>query len=463
MTPRVLIRDGNVVFPNRTVQTNLLLEAGKIIAVDASRNSSASHIIEAAGLTVLPGIVDDQVHFREPGATHKEDLRSGSTACAAGGVTTYLEMPNTSPPATSVEALQWKYDRAAQISRVNYGFYIGANGSNVDQLRRATFAPGIKIFIGSSTGELLVDSQDALEQIFAETSLPLCAHCEDESTVRANREAVEQSRAAQGQSLTIDDHSRIRNVEAAVIATRRAIDLAVRHQHRFHVLHVSTAAELPLIAGQAPWITAEACPHHLLFSTDDYSRLGSLVQMNPSVKPPENPPQLWQALLDGVIQVIATDHAPHTLEEKSKPYPNSPSGLPAVENSLALMLDQFNRGQCSLTQIAHWMSDAPARVWGLVGKGRIDVGYDADLVLVDLSERRQIDNAQQHTKSRWSPWHGSTLQGWPVETLVGGRTVYLNRPGASIASLFRDEVLGQAVRCDHARGGYWATADGIGI
>lgn len=446
---RTLIRDAEVVFPNLIANTNILLEDGKILATDAARDFAADEVIEAKGLTLLPGVVDDQVHFREPGATHKEDISSGSRACAAGGVTTFLEMPNTSPAASTVEKLQWKYQRAAETSLVNYGFYIGANGNNISELQSASFAPGIKIFIGSSTGELLVDAQEALEAIFAQTVLPICAHCEDETTVRTNREAL-------GNNLRIEDHSRIRDVQAAVIATRRAIDLATRHQHRFHVLHVSTANEIPLIVNHRPWITAEVCPHHLFFSTDDYARLGSLVQMNPSVKPPEHPPQLWQALLSGDIQVIATDHAPHTLEEKALPYPQSPSGLPAVENSLALMLNQMNQGKCSLLQIAGWMSDAPARVWGLVGKGRIATGYDADLVLVDLNQRKTIRNAMQRTRSRWSPWDGVTLQGWPVTTFVQGRKVF------EVDNLI-EGTCGQAVRCDHARGGYWATADGIGV
>ena len=449
MSNRTLIRDAEVVFANSTAQTNVLIEAGKIIAVDAPRNSAADEVIEAAGLTLLPGVIDDQVHFREPGLTHKEDIHTGSQGCAAGGITTFLEMPNTIPSASTVERLQWKYDRAAQTSLLNFGFYIGATGSNVDQLQMASFAPGIKIFIGSSTGELLVDEQDALEAIFAETTLPICAHCEDETTVRANR-------AALGDNLSIEDHSRIRDVQAAVVATRRAIDLALRHKHRFHVLHVSTADELPLIRGNSPWITAEACPHHLFFSTEDYKTLGSLVQMNPSLKSPEHPPQLWQALLDGTIQVIATDHAPHTLDEKAKPYPQSPSGLPAVENSLALILNQVAQGKCTLQQVASWMSDAPARVWGLVGKGRIEVGYDADLVLVDTNLIREIDNRKQRTKSGWSPWDGQKLQGWPVRTIVGGRTVYAN-------DTLNEEVRGQAVKCDHARGGFWSTTDGIGI
>ncbi len=446
---RVLIRYADVVLPEGVVATNVLIEAGKIIAIDAGTHAAADEVIDAGGLTLLPGVVDDQVHFREPGLTHKEDIESGSIACAAGGITTYLEMPNTQPPATSLEALQWKYDRASQVSRVNFGFYIGATESNVAELLRATHAPGIKIFIGSSTGDLLVDSQDALERIFAETRLPICSHCEDETTVRANRVRL-------GESLSVHDHSRIRDVRAAVIATRRAIDLAKRHQHRFHVLHVSTAAEIPLIADAGPMITAEVCPHHLFFSTDDYDRLGSLVQMNPSVKSPEDARQLWKALTAGTIQVIATDHAPHTWEEKQVAYPKSPSGLPAVENSLALLLDQANQQRCSLTQIASWMSDAPSRVWGLVGKGRIAVGYDADLVLVDMSQRKTIRNADQFTRSGWSPWDGVTLQGWPVRTLVAGQTVFQD-------GQVSDSPNGSAVRCDHARGGYWNTMDGIGI
>jgi dihydroorotase len=357
-------------------------------------------------------------------------------------------MPNTSPTATTVQAVRWKYDRAAATSQVNFGFYIGATESNLKELQAADFVPGIKIFIGSSTGPLLVDAQEALEAIFANTTLPICAHCEDESTVRANRQKL-------AEPLTVHDHSRVRDVAAAVISTRRAVDLAMRHHHRFHVLHVSTADEIPEITGRAPWITAEACPHHLFFSTDDYDRLGSLVQMNPSVKPPSHPPQIWQALLKNQIQVIATDHAPHLMSEKQMPYPQSPSGLPAVENSLALLLNQVHLGRCSLNQVASWMADAPARVWGLVGKGRIAPGYDADMVLVDLERRQTIDNQKQFTRSKWSPWHGETLTGWPVRTIIHGQTVFLD--GELIG-----QPQGQAVRCDHARGGYWATPDGIG-
>ncbi len=255
----------------------------------------------------------------------------------------------------------------------------------------------------------------------------------------------------------VADHSRIRDERAALIATRRTIDLARRHQHRFHLLHVSNASEVPLLAPASPYLTAEVCPHHLTFNVDDYPRLGSRIQINPSVKTAADNAGLWQALLSGQIQVIATDHAPHTLAEKSRPYPDSPSGLPAVENSLALLLNRVAASECTINQVASWMSDAPARVWGLVGKGRIAPGYDADLVLVDLQRSKMIRDEEQLTKCRWSPWHGETLTGWPVATFVGGRRVW------SLEDGFDESFRGQKLAFDHQRGGFWATSDGIGI
>ncbi|MEC7679964.1 MAG: dihydroorotase, partial [Planctomycetota bacterium] len=371
-TTRTLFLDASLVLPTEVRRGALLVEDGRILEIDASPQSTADQVIQCDGQTLMPGVIDDQVHFREPGLTHKEDLYTASRACAAGGTTAFLEMPNTKPPAVTAEGVRAKDSIAAEKSHVHYGFYIGATPDNVPELNAASNVPGIKIFIGSSTGNLLVDEQAALERIFAETSLPICAHCEDETTVRANAEKLS------GTS-NLHDHSRIRDEKAAIIATTRAVDLANRHQHRFHVLHVSTAAELPIIANQSPYITAEVCPHHLFFNVDDYDRLGSRIQMNPSIKTAADNEKLWEALQSNVIQVVATDHAPHTLEEKAQPYPHSPSGLPAVENSLALFLNQVASGKCTLTQVASWMSDAPARVWGIVGKGRIEVGYDADL------------------------------------------------------------------------------------
>jgi dihydroorotase len=443
MTHRTLITGATCLLPTGEARVDVLIENDKILAVDppAGLRSRTDETIRAEGLHLLPGVVDDQVHFREPGLTHKEDLHTATRACAKGGVTSFLEMPNTKPTTTTVERLHEKLALAATKCHVNYGFYIGATPDNVRELQAATRTPGIKIFIGSSTGDLLVDEQAALERIFAETSLPICAHCEDESTVRANA-----ARLNGGGSYA--DHSRIRDEAAAVIATKRATELAVRHRHRFHVLHVSTAAEVPLLKEHHNLITAEVCPHHLFFNVGDYARLGSRVQMNPSVKTAADNAGLWQALLDGTIQVIATDHAPHTLEEKSQPYPKSPSGLPAVENSLALLLDQVNRGRCTLSQVVHWMCDAPARVWDLVGKGRIADGYDADLVLVDMNKSATIRDEEQLTKSRWSPWHGVTLTGWPVRTWVRGQTVFAE-------GKVDDSVLGREISFDHSRGGYW--------
>ena len=443
----LLIRHATVVLPTGSERLSVLIEGSKIVAVDAAVHAQADEVVNAAGLHLIPGVIDDQVHFREPGLTHKEDLHTASRACAKGGVTTFLEMPNTKPAAITQERLDEKLALAAEKSLVNYGFYIGATPNNVEDLSKATRTPGIKIFIGSSTGDLLVDEQEALERIFAETTLPLCAHCEDETTVRENTARL----TAGGRTLTLEDHSRIRDHAAAVIATRRAMDLAFRHNHRFHVLHVSTAEECELLADHRNLITAEACPHHLFFNTDDYDRLGTLVQMNPSLKTAADSSRLWQALLEGRIQVVATDHAPHTLEEKQQPYPKSPSGLPAVENSLALLLNQVSLGRCTIEQVVHWMCDAPARVWDIVNKGRIAPGYDADLVLVDLSKSAVIRNETQETKSRWSPWHGVSLTGWPVRTWVMGQEVF--RDGH-----INPAVRGQEAAYDHARGGYWTTA-----
>lgn len=446
---RTLFRDANLVLPGAVRAGALLIEDGRILDVDCGLDVKADQTIDCSGLHLMPGVVDDQVHFREPGLTDKEDLECASRACAAGGVTSFLEMPNTKPPAVTSEGVRAKEQLAAAKSRVNYGFYIGATPDNLAELKQVRDVPGIKIFIGSSTGNLLVDEQESLELIFAETGLPICAHCEDEATVRANA-------ARLAGTNDIADHSRIRDVQAAVVATGRATELARRHRHRFHVLHVSTAAELPLLADAAPYVTAEVCPHHLFFQVDDYARLGSRIQMNPSIKTAADNQALWQALLDGTVQVIATDHAPHTLAEKAQPYPASPSGLPAVENSLALLLNEVHRGRVRIEQVAQWMSDAPARVWGIVGKGRIEPGYDADLLLVDLNLERTIRDAEQLTKSRWSPWDGVTLTGWPVQTWLGGRRIWSRDSG------FDDQARGAKLQFDHARGGYWATADGIG-
>lgn len=442
---RTLISGATCILPTGKARVDVLIEDGIILGIDPPQGAQVDETIQANDLILMPGVIDDQVHFREPGLTHKEDLHTATRACAKGGVTSFLEMPNTRPNTTSCERLSEKLETASGKCLVNYGFYIGATPHNLDELKAATRTPGIKIFIGSSTGDLLVDEQSALERIFAETTLPICAHCEDEATVRANSQRL-------NGGTSHEDHSRIRDEAAAVIATKRTLELARRHKHRFHLLHVSTAAEAELLRYPQGLITAEVCPHHLYFNTDDYERLGSLIQVNPSIKTVADNEGLWQALKDGRIQVIATDHAPHTLEEKRQPYPQSPSGMPAVENSLAFMLECVNAGICSIESVVHWMCDAPARVWDLVNKGRIAEGYDADLVLIDLTKKQTIRNENQQTKCRWSAWDGITFQGWPVRTLVHGQTVFCD-------GKFDETIRGKEIQFDHSRGGYWATAE----
>ncbi|MEM8945953.1 MAG: dihydroorotase [Planctomycetota bacterium] len=441
---KTLIKNARVALPTGIEAVDVLIENECIASIDPATQTVADETVDAAGLHLLPGVIDDQVHFREPGLTHKEDLTAASRACAKGGVTTFFEMPNTKPPATTRALVADKYALAARKSLVNYGFYIGATPDNVAELAAATDIPGIKIFIGSSTGDLLVDDQDALERIFADTSLPITAHCEDESTVRANAERL-------AGSTDVADHMRVRDHEAAMIATRRAFDLAKRHRHRFHLLHVTTGDETELLADHQNLITAEACTPHLMFNDADYKRLGTQIQANPSVKTADDQVRLWQALIENRLQVVATDHAPHTMNEKRQPYPQSPSGMPSIENSLALMLDQVHRGRLTLQRVVEVMCDAPARVWDVVAKGRIDEGYDADLVLVDLELKQTVQNEQQLSKCGWSPWHGTELTGWPVRTWVMGRQVYC-------AGELNTSHVGQPAKFDHARGGYWATA-----
>ena len=438
---RTLIKNATCVLPGSIAHHDVLIENEKILGIDPPQSSQVDETVDAGGLHLIPGVIDDQVHLREPGLTHKEDLHSGSLAAARGGVTSFLEMPNTIPAATDMTRLEEKLNIARSKCHVNYGFYIGATCDNLDQLKKARRTPGIKIFIGSSTGDLLVDDQDALERIFAETSLPVCAHCEDEATVQENRSRLPENPPYRA-------HSAVRDHRAAVVATGRAIDLATRHNKRFHLLHVSTADEIELVRHARGLVTAEVCPHHLYFNEDDYEKLGALVQMNPSVKTAGDNHALWQALADCTIQVVATDHAPHTLEEKKRPYPESPSGVPALENSLALMLDAVNRGIISLGRVVEAMCEAPALVWDIVNKGEIKDGYDADLVLVDMNEEREIIGREQLTRCRWSPWEGWKLRGWPVTTWVMGQKVYSR-------GILDQRVLGGEIEYEHERGGYW--------
>lgn len=410
---QILLRDGQFFLGDVSVR------GGKIVEIAAAIASEGySTIIDAQGLTLLPGVIDPQVHFREPGLEHKEDLFTASCACARGGVTSFLEMPNTRPLTTTQETLDDKLARAAQKCLVNYGFFMGATAENLPDLLSAHPSCGIKIFMGSAHGALLVPTEAELEPIFAQGSRLIAVHAEDQARI------IERRKLFAG----ISDpavHSQIQDEEAALIATKLALKLSKKYQRRLHILHLSTGIEADLLRQEKPtWVTAEVTPQHLVLTTAEYARIGTLAQMNPPLRSADNLDVLWQALLDGVIDFIATDHAPHTLAEKAQPYPQSPSGMPGVETSLAVMLTQAKQGRCTVAQVAHWMSKAVADAYLIPNKGVIAPGYDGDLVLVDLENYKPVLRAELQTKCGWSPFEGQNLTGWPQVTIVGGQIVY---------------------------------------
>ncbi|HEY9799752.1 MAG TPA: dihydroorotase [Leptolyngbyaceae cyanobacterium] len=416
----LLIRGARIILPNGEFLVGDVLTRDRHI-VDVAptiADSTATTEIDAAGLTLLPGVIDPQVHFREPGLEHKEDLFTASCACAKGGVTSFLEMPNTRPLTTNQAALDDKLQRAAQKCLVNYGFFIGATGDNTPDLLAAHPTPGIKIFMGSMHGQLLVDQEAILESIFAQGQRLIAVHAEDQARINQRRQ---QFAGIQDPAI----HSQIQDNQAALLATQLALKLSKKYQRRLHILHMSTGDEAELLRQDKPsWVTAEVTPQHLVLNTSAYERIGTLAQMNPPLRSPQDNEVLWQALRDGVIDFIATDHAPHTLEEKAQPYPNSPSGMPGVETSLAVMLTAAMEGKCSVPQVANWMSKAVAVAYGIPNKGAIAPGYDADLVLVDLNTYRPVLREELLTKCHWSPFEGWNLTGWAVTTIVGGQIVY---------------------------------------
>ena len=423
-TPCLLIRRAKILLPTGDFLIGDLQTRDRAIVQVASEISSVAceetpiREIDAEGLTLLPGVIDPQVHFREPGLEHKEDLFTASCACAKGGVTSFLEMPNTRPLTISQSALDDKLQRASQKCLVNYGFFIGATAENLPELLKVEPTPGIKIFMGSMHGQLLVDQETALEAIFAKGRRLIAVHAEDQARIKQRRQELAGS----------DDpaiHSQIQDNLAALLATQLALELSKKYQRRLHILHMSTAEEADLLRQDKPsWVTAEVTPQHLLLNTGAYEKIGTLAQMNPPLRSPHDNDVLWQALLDGVIDFIATDHAPHTLAEKATAYPNSPSGMPGVETSLPLMLTAAMQGRCSVAQVSHWMSTGVAKGYGIANKGAIAPGYDADLVLVDLNTYRPVRREELLTKCRWSPFEGWNLTGWPVMTIVGGQIVY---------------------------------------
>jgi dihydroorotase len=410
----------------------VLVENGKISRIADEIEANASTIIDAGGLTLLPGVIDPQVHFREPGLEHKEDLYTASRACARGGVTSFLEMPNTRPLTITQAALDDKLDRASQKSLVNYGFFIGATAANLPDILAAHPVCGIKIFMGSMHGDLLISQEEQLEPIFARGSRLIAVHAEDHGRIVARRELF-------AGMTDVAIHSQIQDEEAALNATKLALKLSKKYQRRLHILHLSTGVEAEFLRQDKPaWVSTEVTPQHLLLSTEDYARIGTLAQMNPPLRSPENNGILWQALLDGVIDCIATDHAPHTLEEKAKGYPNTPSGMPGVETSLPVMLTQAMQGRCTVAQVSNWMSTAVAKLYKIPRKGLIAPDYDADLILVDLDNYHPVLKEELQTKCGWSPFEGWSLTGWPVVTIVNGNIVYQKGE-------FFEEVKGKAL------------------
>lgn len=421
VSPSLLIQNAQILLSNgEFILGEVQIQEGKIIGVGAGLLPIDDQTInlDATGLTLLPGAIDPQVHFREPGLEYKEDLFTASCACARGGITSFLEMPNTRPLTTTQAALDDKLKRASEKCLVNYGFFMGATAENLPDLLEANPTPGIKIFMGSMHGDLLVDEETALDPIFAKGDRLIAVHAEDQARIRDRRLQF----AGQTDPAV---HSQIQDNQAALNATQLALKLSKKYHRRLHILHLSTAEEADLLRHDKPaWVTAEVTPQHLLLNTSAYKTIGTMAQMNPPLRSPHDNEVLWQALLDGVLDFIATDHAPHTLEEKAKAYPNTPPGMPGVETSLALMLTQAVQGRCTVAQVANWMSTAVAKAYRIPNKGAIAPGYDADLVLVDLENYHPVLREEVLSKCGWSSFEGWSLTGWAQVTIVGGQVVY---------------------------------------
>jgi len=431
----ILIRGATVVSGEATrPQQDVLVKAGKIVEIGERLQSSADLVLDARGLHLIPGVLDPQVHFREPGQTWKEDLASGSRAAAAGGVTGFFDMPNNQPSVTTRDTMAAKKALAAEKCVVNYNFFIGATRENLEELNRVENVAGIKIFMGSSTGDLLVSDPRDLETIFANGNRLIAVHAENDEIINLKRQVF-------ADSTDFADHMRVRPPEAALSATSLAVTLAKRYSRRLHILHLTTADEVAFLRkekSKGP-ISVEVCPQHfLLHAPEVYERLGSLAQMNPPLRDKAHGDALWAGLRDGVIDCIATDHAPHTLDEKDQPFGSAPSGMPGVETSLPLMLNRVNDGYCSLNDVVRWMCENPVELYGATNKGYIKPGYDADLVLIDMAAQRMVTNGSLHTRVNWSPYNGWRLKGWPVFTFVGGQIVY--REGQIIEGLRGSEI-----------------------
>ena len=425
--PTILIRNARLVNRGQIQEADVLIKAGRIAKIEASISGNADMEIDAAGQHLIPGIIDDQVHFREPGLTHKATIASESRAAVAGGTTSFMEMPNVNPPSVTQELLEEKYQIAARTSLANYSFYMGATNDNLDEVLRTDprRVCGVKIFMGSSTGNMLVDSRATLERVFAESQMLIATHCEDEATVREN---LARFKATYGDAMTAEFHPLIRDERACLISSSMAVDLAKRHGTRLHILHISTKDELDLFRNDIPLkdkkITAEVCVHHLHFSADDYAELGNQIKCNPAIKSAGHRDALFPALLDDRLDVIATDHAPHTWEEKSQPYLQAPAGLPLVQHSLNVMLGFYHAGRISLERMVEKMCHAPAIAFRVEERGFLEEGYWADMALVDIDHEWTVEPENVFYKCGWSPFMGKTLRGNVLSTIVSGHLAW---------------------------------------
>jgi len=415
-----IVNEGQIFQADVWIEDGLIKEIGKI-AKSADKN------IDASGKYLMPGVIDDQVHFREPGLTHKATIYTEAKAAVAGGVTSYMEMPNTKPPAVTQDLLEQKYEIAANTSLANYSFFMGTTNSNMDELLKTNpkNVCGIKIFMGSSTGDMLVDNTDMLEEIFSKVNMLIAIHAEEDPIVKAN---TEKYKALYGSALAAKHHHLIRSEEACFASSSKAVALAKKHNTRLHILHISTAKELDLFTNSIPLtekkITSEACIHHLWFSEEDYLTKGNYIKWNPAVKTAADREAIWNAVLDGRIDVIATDHAPHTIEEKELPYIDAPSGGPLVQHSLVAMLEKFHQGKISLEKIAEKMSHNVATLFNIEKRGFIREGYHADLVLVDLNNPWMVDKTNILSKCGWSPFEGFVFRSKVTDTFVSGHWTY---------------------------------------
>ncbi len=419
----LLIRGGMCATPNGIAPADVGVRAGKIAAVGALGHAKAAEVFEAKGLHVLPGVIDTQVHFREPGNEHKEDLESGSLAAVLGGVTGVFEMPNTNPPTTTREAIEDKLKRAAGRMHCDHAFYVGATPANVGALSALERLPGVcgvKAFLGSSTGTLLLDHEDAILAALKGGNRRMAVHSEDEARLKERK-----SYAVRGDVRT---HPVWRDTETARASTERVLRLARIAGRRLHVLHVTTADELPLLAEARDLATVETTPQHLTLAAPEcYERLGTYTQMNPPIREAHHREALWKAVSEGLIDVIGSDHAPHTREEKDKTYPDTPSGMTGVQTLVTILLDHVNAGRLTLERFVDLTSAGAARIFGIAGKGRIALGYDADFTIVDLKAKKKIENSWIASRCGWTPFDGMETTGWAVAAIIRGTTVMRDR------------------------------------